>query len=263
MIMKEIKKEEKTDKITLATNILTRLAYADTSFGVSELGRNLSKSKAYTHRLLTSLESVGWLSKDRDSQRYKVGDKLFSLALLLASRYHLSKIASLYLYELADITDETTALSVRIGYERLFVQQVPAKHDNQQMVILGQRYPLWLGATGKVMAAYLSDPEIDELLDIMKREWPTFNAPPSTFDTIQYRHTLNDIKKHGYAISVGEYIPDICVLSAPIFDRNQTVIGSLIVRGKSPRFNQERAIKYSPVITKMANNITRELQDMA
>ena len=142
MAMKTNKKEEKTDKIVLLAEILTRLAYSDNSFGISELGCEFSKNKVYIHRLLSSLESIGWVSKDRISQKYKVGDELVTFAFLLASRFYLPKITLPYLYELSDITNETTVLSVRIGYERLFVQEVPAKHDSRHTVVLGQRYPL-------------------------------------------------------------------------------------------------------------------------
>ena len=40
-------KKEGSDRIALLADILTRLAYSDTSFGISELGRELSKNKMY------------------------------------------------------------------------------------------------------------------------------------------------------------------------------------------------------------------------
>jgi IclR family transcriptional regulator, KDG regulon repressor len=262
MVNKTTKKKEKTDKISLLADILTRLATSDTSFGVSELGREHSKNKMYIHRLLSSLESIGWATKDPISQKYKVGDELVNFGLLLTYRFSIPKITIPYLYELSDITNETTALSIRIGYERLFVQEVPAKHDHHRTVILGQRYPLWLGATGKSMAAYLSDVEIDELVNIMRRELPTFNIG-RTFNTDQYRNDLKEIKKKGYAMTLGDYRPDICVLAAPIFGNKQKVVGSLVVRGQLPSFNLEIAKKYGTVIMEMTNNITREIQGIA
>jgi DNA-binding IclR family transcriptional regulator len=259
--MAKTNKKEGTDRIVLLADILKRLAHSDTILGVSELGREYSKNKVYIHRLLSSLESIGWVSKDRVSQKYKVGDELVTFGILLTYRFSLPKITIPYLYELSDITNETTALSIRIGYERLFVQEVPAKHDNRQTVVLGQRFPLWLGATGKSMAAYLRDTEIEELVNIMRRELPTFNLG-RTFNTLQYRNELKEIKKRGYTMTAGDYRPDICVLAAPIFAKKQTVIGSLIVRGKLPVFNLETAEKYSSVILEMTNNISREIQGL-
>jgi DNA-binding IclR family transcriptional regulator len=254
-------KEERADRIVLLADILKRLAYSDTMLGVSELGREYSKNKVYIHRLLSSLEAIGWVSKDRVSQKYKVGEDLVTFGILLTYRFSLPKITIPYLYELADITNETTALSIRIGYERLFVQEVPAKHDHRQTVILGQRYPLWLGATGKSMAACLSDTEIDDLVHMMRRELPSYNVG-FTLNTAQYRNDLKEIKKRGYAITAGDYRPDICVLAAPIFGKKQAVIGSLIVRGKLPSFNPETAEKYSTVILEMTNSINREIQEV-
>lgn len=261
MQMKNTKKMGRNDRTILLTDILKRLACSDNSVGMSELSREFSINKPYIYRLLSSLESIGWVSKSSISQKYKAGNELVNFGFLLTSRSYLTKITLPYLYELSNITNETTALSVRIGYERLFVQQITAKHDNCQTVIMGQRYPLWLGATGKSMAAYLSDAELDALIDKMRIELPTFNRG-LTFNTEQYRNELKEIKTRGYAMSVGEYIPDACVLAAPIFDKQQAVIGSLIVRGILPSFSMEKANKYSFVVLRMTHKISLEMQNM-
>jgi IclR family KDG regulon transcriptional repressor len=210
---------------------------------------------------LSSLESIDWVTKDPASRKYRIGIKLVSFALLLASRFIVTKISLPYLYELSDITNETTALCIRIGYERMFVQEIPAKHVNHQSVILGERLPLWLGATGKAMVAYLNDTEINELIDIMRREHLTFNRG-LTFNSDRYRKDLIEIKERGYAISSGEFRPDVCVLAAPIFLQRKAVIGALIVRGKQPSFNMEKAEKYSSVIRELTNKMNRDLQDL-
>jgi DNA-binding IclR family transcriptional regulator len=229
---------------------------------LSELSREYSKNNMYIHRLLSSLESVGWVSKDPVSQKYAAGDDLVTFGLLLTCRFSLPRITLPYLYELADITNETTALSVRIGYERVWVQEIPAKHDKHRSVILGQRYPLWIGASGKSMAAYLSDAEIDTLINIRRRDVSAFTLG-RTFNSDQYRNELKEIKKMGYSMSVGEYRPDVCVLAAPIIGKKQSVLGSIVVRGTLPSFSLEKARKYSTVILEMANNINREVQGLA
>jgi DNA-binding IclR family transcriptional regulator len=262
MTNKNIKKKETTDKMSVVADIIARLAHArsDTTFGISELARELSKNKFYIIRLLSSLESIGWVSQDQVTRRYKIGNGLVNIGLLLASHLYLPKIALPYLYELSEITDETSVLSVRIGYEHIFVQQVPVKHYHHQTVTLGKRNPLWLGASGKSMAAYLSNTEIDELVNIMARELPAFKG--LTLNTDQYRNDLEEIKKRGYAITVGDYLPDICSLAAPIFGKDQTAIGALIVRGKSPHFDPNSAEAYSSVLIEKTLNITREIQDL-
>ena len=262
MAIKTNKKEERTDKTALLVEILTRFASSDTSLGISELSREYSKNQMYIHRLLSSLESVGWVSRDLVSQKYAVGDELVTFGLLLTYRLSLPKITLPYLYELADITNETAALSIRIGYERLWVQEIPAKHENHQSVVLGQRYPLWIGASGMSMAAFLSDAEIDALVNIRRREMSAFTFG-RTFNSKQYRNDLKEIKKRGYAISAGDYRPEVCVLAAPIIGKKETVIGSIVVRGRLPSFNPEKAEQYSTVILEMANNINREVQGLA
>ncbi|MCL2669755.1 MAG: hypothetical protein FWE89_03625, partial [Syntrophaceae bacterium] len=143
-----------------------------------------------------------------------------------------------------------------------FVQGIPAKHVDHQPVILGQRFPLWLGATGMAMTAYLSDAEIDKVIEIMRREHPIFNRE-TTFNTDQYRNKLKEIKKRGYAITCGDHRPDICALAAPIFDQTNAVIGALVVRGKVPSFDMEKAEKFSSTVVEMANKIKREIETLS
>ena len=255
--MKTKKTREKTDRIALLADILARLANSETSLGVSDFGREFAKNKGYIHHLLSSLESIGWVAKDSVSQKYKVGYKLFNFGLSVISRFTLTKITFPYLYELSDITNETTALCMRIGYERVYIQEMPAKHDNQQTVKLGQRYPIWQGAAGKAMVAFLTDMELQEMTDIMKRELPA-RKESHPLD-VEYQRKLGEIKKRGYAITLADYRPDVCVLAAPIFDRTRAVIGSLIVRGKSPAFSPKIAEKYGPVILEITSKINREI----
>ena len=260
--LKNGKKEDSANRFHVLSDILKRLVYSNASLGVSELSRELAKNKVYIHRVLSSLESMGWVSRDGASQKYKLGNELVTFGLLLTSRFYLTKITLPYLYELSDISNETTAVCIRIGYERMWVQEIPAKHENRQTVILGQRYPLWMGASGQSMAAYLNDAEIDELFGIMRKELPTFQAGQPK-DIKRYRNDLKEIKKQGYAISAGDYRPDICVLAAPIFDQSQVVTATIVIRGRLPEFNPNRAKKYIPVILEMANKINLEIKDLA
>ena len=61
------------------------------------------------------------------------------------------------------------------------------------------------------------------------RELPAFSGLP--FNTDQYRNELKEIKKCGYALSVADCMPDVCVLAASIYVQNQTVIGALEEKG--------------------------------
>lgn len=251
--------KEKTDKIHILVDVLTRLASSDASLGVSELGRELSKNKVYIHRMMSSLESSGWVTKNEASQRYVAGDELINFALLLSSKFYLSKITLPYLYELSNLTNETTALSVRVGYERVLVQVIPSKDDKSKVAVLGQHFPLWLAATGKSMAAFLSGEEINTLVKIMKRELPEYRG--LNLSVGQFRSELKEIKNQGYALSVGDYVPDVCVLAAPLFNPKKKVIGALVVRGSSPPFTLNLAKKYSPIMLRMTHQINKELQE--
>jgi len=57
-------------------------------------------------------------------------------------------------------------------------------------------------------------------------------------------------------VGSGERTSGVVGVSAPIFNYNRQVVGSIGVSGPMPRFNMEKAIEYSTLILEKAKKIS-------
>jgi DNA-binding IclR family transcriptional regulator len=180
--------------------------------------------------------------------------------LQLISRIELQKVALPYLYELTQITGENSALSIRFGLERVFIQEIPGRHEARQTSPVGEHMPLWFGAAGKSILASMSENDIEKVIKQLDDPQTAMTILGHEVDVRKLRQELIVIKRQGYAISVGERHPDVCAVASPIFNRNQMVVGSISLRGLLPRFNFKLAKKNASVVNKTTNMINQDLR---
>lgn len=191
------------------------------SLGVSDVARSLGLSKAVVHRILQSLASRGLVEANSLDQRYRVGRAITDLGFRASYEYdHAWHTAGTsVLNELRDRTGETATLSARIGAMRIFVDQVEGAGTIRLTVALWRPRPLYVGASGKAILAYL-DPElrhqvVDHRLRSDGHEW----APTST----ALEQELEEVRRSGVALSQAEVNPDAFAVAAPVFRDNQPV----------------------------------------
>ena len=89
--------------------------------GVTETARELGLSKAVVHQVLTTLTAKGFVE---DSRRYRLGPALLSLGVAYLDRIDVRGLAEPSLHRLSAETNETATLSLRYGWERMYVDPV-------------------------------------------------------------------------------------------------------------------------------------------
>lgn len=236
--------------------ILNYLASAGNSVGITEIGKHIGLAKASVYRILYSLENEGWVTQDTDTKRYSLSSRIMEIGLTMLSRLSLQSVSLPYLEKVRDITGETTHLSIRVDFERIYVYQVPGRHDVQMVVSLGWRRPLWAGAVGKVILAYMNESEIEEVMAQLKNSGVAYMPSGRVIDIDRLRDDLEQIRSQGFAITLGERTLGACALAAPIFDYEHKVKGALGVVGPSPRFDLEAAKSWGALVRDTAEKIS-------
>jgi DNA-binding IclR family transcriptional regulator len=216
-------------------------------------------SKASTFRILHSLEKGQWVICDPDTGMYKIGYKLLELGLSLLSHITIKVVSMRHLSELRDITGETVGLSLRIGNERLFIEEMQSNHELRYITPLGKKFSLWYGAVGKVILANMKETEIAAILDELKQLRVLRLPSGKLIDLDNLRTELAKIKRQGYAVSSGEREPGTSAVAAAIFNHHDEVLGAISVVGPADRFNKARLKKYSVLVSESAKNITQHM----
>ena len=119
---------------------------------------------------------------------------------------------------------------------------------------VGDRLPLWAGAGGRALLAFLGE-------EVIEREIAKAHKITSTtlFEPSELRRNLADIRTLGYALSHGDREEGILSVAVPIMNRHGGLEFSFSVAGPSLRFSEEKAVALVPKIQKMCREISVQI----
>jgi IclR family acetate operon transcriptional repressor len=244
------------EAIERALEILDAFSADTPELGVAEISRALELKRSTVHRALASLEAGGLLRQDHVTQKYTLGSKVLKYAHVMQSQHSLPAIALPVMKALRDRFNETVALHVLEGQGRVVVQQVESTHDlHRTYRDLGMALPLVAGSPGKVILAFMPP---DQSRRIVGKQ-----LQPLTENTIIDVHELlcqlDEIRRHGYATSVGEHSSGISSVSCPVMNQESRVVASVNISGPAERFARARALECLPFLKEATRYISREL----
>jgi len=226
-----------------ALDILSLFARSTSpTLGVTEIANALDMSKAVVHRMLAAARAKGFIEIDEDSHRYRLGPQSLYLGLSYLDRIDVRALAKEEMHELVAATNETATLSVRVGWSRVYIDQVTPHRDVKMVVQLGRPFPLHTGASSKALLAFLPEREREEYL----RDHELVSLTPLTItDPEALRRELEAIRIKGFAVSLGERDPSAGSVAAPILSREGVATAVVSVCGPVERFRteSERAAK--------------------
>jgi IclR family transcriptional regulator, acetate operon repressor len=134
---------------------------------------------------------------------------------------------------LRERTNETAALFILRGHQRLCALEIAASHVLKISRGVGETEHISKGASGKAILAFMQPDEIDVILRTM----------PKDTNRKQLLQALDRIRRDGFAISRAEVFAGAVAIAAPYFDRDKRVSGSIGVFGPQARLddNWERS----------------------
>jgi DNA-binding IclR family transcriptional regulator len=242
-----------------AVEIISFLVRSKSPQKLTDVGKALHISNSTAHRIMSSLKNAEWVIQELATKRYKVGTRFLEVALSLTSQIDLKDVSLPLLRSLHSEVNESVMLSARVGLERIYVEQMRSDYELQPIVDIGRRYPLWLGASGKAIMAYLEEEEREIVIAQARDSGSAFLAPGQAIDFDKLRQELIRIRSRGFSLSKGERIPGTNSVGAPIFSRDHRVVGSISLGGPAVRFSFEMARRYGPRVKEIAERISLQL----
>ncbi|MBE3595855.1 MAG: IclR family transcriptional regulator [Hydrogenibacillus sp.] len=208
--------------------------------GLTEVSKQVGLHKSTVFRLLHTLEKKGFVVRDSDSERYRLGFRIWELAASMSDADDPLALVLPEMERLRDAVEETVSLYVRDGLERVRVQAVQSNQIIRRVAPIGQRLPLFVGASSKVLVAFSPPSVLEELLQSPK--WPEH------IDREAYRKALDDIRRKGYAMSFEEREEGVAAVSIPVFRPNGDLFAALTVSGPIQRMTKEKMEAMMPEI---------------
>ncbi|PLX68973.1 MAG: hypothetical protein C0603_04615 [Denitrovibrio sp.] len=211
--------------VETALQIISCFTAQDIDLSFDELMMRVDNTKEVVSGLLEILCSEGFLSKNKATERYRLGSKMLETAgIYIAGNngyHHIWQI----LDSIKEISNETICLYRRDGDIRRCVMRIESNSPLRHTVTIGQTMPLDKGAAGKIMLA-----QTDE--------------------------NLSDIKEAGYASSFGEREAYFAALAAPVFDETGELFGALSISGPIERIREKDKSEIISELKKHAKSLS-------
>jgi len=239
-----------------ALDILEVLARSEESLGVTEIGNRIGLHKSTVHRILQTLCYRGYVEKEKDRERYRLGIKIVELGIRFFNDLEIRKVTANFLGDLAKSFDEVVHLVLPNDGEVVYID----RRESSQLVSLhskvGRRAPMHCTAVGKAILSTLPEEEVRHIL--RTKGMPGFTHTTITDPDILLKQ-LQEIKKLGYAIEAEENEVGILCLGTPVYDYSGRAIGAISVSGPINRMKEKGTQRIGEEIKRAGQEISAKM----
>lgn len=175
-----------------------------------------------TYRLMKAMSQHRLL--DTEGRDYRLGSRLLELGSRARSGVHVRAVALPHMKDLRDRLGETVELQIRTGHRRVPIEMAVGRRTVRTTGEIGVPLPIHIGASSRILVAWLTEDRAMELAVESAREWPG-----RSWDSDNYRARLRSVREQGWEYSDGERDPETSAVSAPVRDREGYVVAAMVV----------------------------------
>lgn len=218
-------------------DILDCFSHENPSLTVGEIARAADLSTATASRRVRELTDWGALDRGEDG-RFRVGMRLWELSSLAPMGMPLREKALPFLQDLVDLTGGNAQLAIRSGTESLFIDRLVGDSGIPPRLNIASRMPLTATSIGLVLLAHAPAVIQEQVLAAPIRAY----SPQSMTDPVLIRRVLQDVRRNGYSLSVGQLVAGSYAVGTPIKDAQDNVIAALGIVIQEETIDQKRVI---------------------
>ena len=186
------------------------------------------------HRTLQQLEAGGFLQRDRPSNQFSIGPRMYFIGSTYIANHRVVEIAKPFLDKSLALSNTTVQLVERSGHESVVLYSA---HSDKEIAkaTYGFNFPLHAGSKGQVLLAYA---EADFIKSYLKRDLEKLTDATVT-EPQMIEDNLKKIRRQGYATTVADIQMFAGSMAAPVFDRNQDVVAAICFVGRKSVFEND------------------------
>lgn len=143
--------------------ILEYIVLSGREVSLKEISEEVGLHISTVHRYLSSLIEKRYVRKTPNGF-YKPGFRILELSSYILQSFDLRDVARPFLIELMEKTKQTVHLTIKDGYEGVYIDKVEGPGTLPMMSRIGMRMPLYSTSFGKVLLAYSSENYIEDYL---------------------------------------------------------------------------------------------------
>lgn len=232
------------------------LAASAGSISVSGIVDALAIPRPSAHRIVSMLETKGYLQKLPGRAGYGPAPRLVGLAADVMSATVVYAPLQLVLGDLARRTGETCSLAMLSGGE---VEYIASAFGNSPLTLqfqAGQRTPVHCTSSGRIFLANMSEERLGRFL--ATGPWQAI-TPHTITDPKALREELLLIRRQGYATNDSEFIVGVVGAAVPVRSEDDRVLAVLTISAPKIRMSVEKLTSFVPAMRSAAAKIARAI----
>jgi DNA-binding IclR family transcriptional regulator len=235
--------------------LLERLAETQSPMSLKQLSADIDLGKASALRLLRTLESAGYISRDPATDLYILEAEWPDSGRREQLR-RLRDIALPHMRELNSHYGETVALAYLFADQIRVVEVIESTQHIRMSNYKGRVLQPYASSLGKAIAAFQTPAEIQALIHTYGIYALT---PKSLTDYRKIQEDLAGVRERGFAWDNEETAEGGTCCGAPISARNGQVVASLSISMPSARFTAQLRQVLPPLVKECCQKISQVL----
>jgi DNA-binding IclR family transcriptional regulator len=205
-------------------NILRLFRRSRAAISPPEMARELRIPRSTVHRLVQTLEEMGYLRRADGGATYSLGPAVLTIGFEYLGSLDIVQLARPVLERLRDETNCSTHLAIRNGTDVVYLARHATHAAITSNVSVGSALPAHATVIGRVILADLSEAELAALYHGKRLEAYTEQTPTALAALAKL---LAEDRQRGYAIGTSFYERGVTSVAAPVRDHGGRAVASI------------------------------------
>ncbi len=223
---------------------------------VTDISRDMNMLPSKVSRILGTIEKEGFIEKNPETKRYRLGIGFFELGMVYAYHLPLRRIIRPHIEQMAKELNLIVGWAILRNNKLIVVDRI----QNMLIDVLAQRIglnlPIYCTAVGRLLLAYLPEEEQDRALKSVDLKKLT---DMTVTDKNLIKENLRLIRERGYSVDTGETFEGVNGIAAPIRNANGDVVAGIHLMGRNSSDSAGQIFEFIPYLKDKALFVSRQL----
>jgi DNA-binding IclR family transcriptional regulator len=252
-----MKKEDASGAVPKALRVLETVASRRRPLSIAEIAAALDIPQPTAHRIVGSLEKLGFVGREPGRRRIIEGARFVRLGLDVLRAAAGSGARHAVLAALAKKTGESCNLGVVTGGHVVYVDRVETQWPLGLRFEPGSRVPLHCTAIGKLLLSELPDAALEAQL--ASGELARYTSTTIT-DPRKLKAELKRTRQQGYSLDNEEFMSGVICMAVPVRGpRDGQVCAGLAISAAQARHTLSGVKRFLPDLRAAATKLERAL----
>jgi DNA-binding IclR family transcriptional regulator len=239
-----------------ALSMLEHIAQEPEGLSNAEISRKLQMPKSSASYILRTLEKQGYLNRDPQTGKYRVGLKILSLSRGALSGIDVREVALPIMRHLMEKTNLTCHLAILDGPEAVYIEKVEPQGFIRMDTWVGRRMRVHATSVGKSLVAHIPEERLHKIIS----EQPMEKRTPKTITTMsRLLKELEKVRAQGYSVDDEENNLGARCVGAPVFNQRGEIEAALGLSGTIHQVNPHTMPRIVEYLKDAARHLSMQL----